>query len=458
MAAVRENLFKNLKKVDRNTITFTLSPTRVSYANTLRRAVQTEVDVLGFSSDITENGSTSDVKILKNSTPMSNEMLADRIGLIPLALPKKQVSGWKKQSVLFKLHVKNESTDEMRYVTASDFECLMEKEGVEERERIPNTNFFYPDRLTGETCLIAVLKPMVLGQKPEEIEIEAYASLGKGKEHARFNPTCQCSYGYTRDESPAKVMALWQDWLITQKKIDPKELEKTPEKKVLLEREFRSLSIFRCYLEDKEGEPYSYDFTIETLGYMGINKIVYSALLSIASLAKKYASMDRGDLPENIEIRPADAALKGFDLVFRGEDHTFGNMIQTWLDDNKVGQGVVTYAGYKIPHPLRKELVLRIGVEEEKESVVRRVLAEAAKGCSDMFLSWANMWMKAMETAGEMDEDFITPVQLEEGEAEVAPEFYETTTWKQHEKARLKKLEEGIELNKKKAALKTEKK
>ena len=82
-----DSVFKNLKQVDERTITFTLTPAKVAYANTLRRAIQTEVAVLGFRADMTDAGDTTDVKVIKNSTPMSNEMLADRIGLLPIAMP-----------------------------------------------------------------------------------------------------------------------------------------------------------------------------------------------------------------------------------------------------------------------------------------------------------------------------------------------------------------------------------
>ena len=100
------SIFHTLTRVDRKTLSFTLSPTRYSYANTLRRIIQTDIKILGFRADILEDGSTSDVKVLKNSTPMSNEMLADRIGLLPVSMPQGVVSTWDKNSVLFKLHVK----------------------------------------------------------------------------------------------------------------------------------------------------------------------------------------------------------------------------------------------------------------------------------------------------------------------------------------------------------------
>jgi len=308
--------------------------------------------------------------------------------------------GWDKDKVLFKLHVKNE-TDEVRYVTASDFECLVTNSDEElPRQRVPNTQYFHPDRVTGETCLIAVLKPLVEGQDPEEVHLEAYATLGKGREHARFNPTSQCAYMYTLDSDPAKTKALFGTWLQEQKKVDPKDLDKDETRKAVLEREFRSLEIYRCYLKDTEGEPYSYDFTVETLGTMSIQKIVYQALLSVAALADKYAAIDTGDLPDSLEIRPADARLTGYDFWFSGEDHTLGNLLQTWIDTNKVGRDGVTFAGYKVPHPLKEEMVLRVGVEDNKQETARLAIAEAAQGCADMFRTWAMQWLSAAEDAG----------------------------------------------------------
>lgn len=384
----------SIKTIDGRTIQFTLAPTRVSYANTLRRAIQTEVLTLGFRADMTETGTTTDVKILKNTTPMSNEMLADRVGLLPLAMPKGVVNEWDKESHFFKLHVKNE-TDTVRYVTASDFQVLRLKpkseggDGVE-REQIPNTMFFHPDPVTLETCILAALKPQVQGQAPEEVHIEAYASLGKGREHTRFNPTSQCAYSYTRDNSPERIKELWIRWLVEQKKIlNPNDLEKDIPRKTMLEREFGSLEIQRCYMVGDDGEANSFDFIIETLGTMSPYAIISRALRALITLCDKYSGIDKGDLPDTVEVRPADARMKGFDIWFDGEDHTLGNLLQTYIDDNLMDSGECTFVGYKVPHPLRDEMVLRIGVNDVSEATARLIVAQAAKGCANMFADWA---------------------------------------------------------------------
>jgi DNA-directed RNA polymerase subunit L/DNA-directed RNA polymerase alpha subunit len=394
-------VFSKLQRIDNRTISFTLSPTKYQYANTLRRAIQSEVPCLGFRADMKDDGATTDVKIYKNSTPMSNEMLADRIGLLPIAMPKGVVNEWDKDSVLFHLHVKNE-TDEFRYVTASDFECLLLKEGAEERVKVPNTDFFHPDPVTAETCLIAVLKPLVEGQPPEEVHLDAFASLGIGREHTRFNPTSQCSYGNTLDTDEKRVNAFWIEWLREHKKVDPKDLEKDTSRKQRLENEFRSLEIQRCFLVDAEGEPYSFNFTVESVGSMNVYMIVARSLQSMIALCEKYQGLDSGDLPDNIEIRPTDKTMKGFDIFFQGEDHTLGNMLQIWITDNKVEQDEnLTFVGYCIPHPLRDEMKMSMGVKDGKVEFVRKTLAEAAKGCGEMFAKWFVQFTSM--TAGETE-------------------------------------------------------
>jgi len=338
---------------------------------------------------MTDTGTTSDVKILRNTTPMSNEMLADRIGLLPLAMPQ---GVWEKERFLFHLSVENK-TEDVLLVTASMIECLEKVPTSDERVRVPNTQFFYPDPVTGDTCIIAVLKPLVPGQAPEAIEFTAFATVGRGKEHARFNPSSQCAYSYTRDPDEGRILKRWQEWLI-QKKVSIKDLDSDDTRKKQLNTEFRSLELHRSFKIDEKGEPYSYDFTVESIGTMSPYLMVYQGLLELAALCDKYTSLDIGELPDTMDIRPAEGSMKGFDLWFRGEDHTLGSMLQAWIVEHTVGNDL-DFAGYKVPHPLRKEMVLRLGVEDTKnfeEKTARFCLASAAKGCADMFREWAIEW------------------------------------------------------------------
>ena len=78
--------------------------------------------------------------------------------------------------------------------------------------------------------------------------------------------------------------------------------------------------------------------------------------------------------------------------MFQRQDHTLGHLLQAWIDQNLVGRDKITFAGYDIPHPLRDEMVLRIGVRDNSQSTAIRVFKQATRALSNMFASWAKLW------------------------------------------------------------------
>lgn len=379
--------FSNLIKEDRVT-KFTISDIHVSYANTLRRLILTGIETVAFRSDMTSTGSTTDVVVKKNDTPMTNEMLADRIGLIPIHVL--EPLAWNPDRYIFTLHVTGDK-DKTTYVTASDFK-VFEIDKENEKTSIPTETFFPPNPITGSTSLIATLQPGAIQQC---IEIHAKATKGIGREHARFNPVSQCSYEYTLDSDPIRIQDMFQTWLITAKKAGG--IEKDSERYNELRREFNTMQIKHCFKENNKGEPYSFDFTVETIGVLPVYYIIERACEVGENMCSKYVNIDQGDLPSEITISSCDSRIIGYDILFRGHDHTLGNLLQTWLIENHV-EGTatpsITFAGYVVPHPLRDEMVLRIGVEDGEEATARKVLSQAAKGCVDMFQRIRIEWRK----------------------------------------------------------------
>ena len=395
-AAPTQQVFKNLAQVNRNTITFQLAPTKVEYANALRRAVITEVETVGFRADILEDGSTADVKILKNSTPMSNEMLAHRIGLLPIHVANPLE--WNPEEYSFELNVTNDSPDP-RDIKAADIRVLKNRGPDEDPLPVPSLEFFHLNPISQDTSLLTVLKGKIGTQEPETLHFTAKATVGTGRENARFNPVCQCSYRYTLDPDEARKKEFFEQWLLNHKKVSPADLEGNPTRKGELEREFATMEVQRCYLIDEGGEPFSYDFTLESVGVLNPLYIVARAIQALQEKCQAYAGIDTGDVPENVTVSPADARMKGFDFLIAGEDHTLGILIQTWLDMNALDKGDITYVGYKVPHPLKDEMVIRIGVEDGKETTARAAFAAAARGCLTMFKGWEQGWAALGGTA-----------------------------------------------------------
>jgi DNA-directed RNA polymerase subunit L len=373
-----------------------MEPTLVGYANTLRRTMITDVETIAFRSDITENGSTSDITIVKNSTPLSNEMLAHRIGLIPIHV--ENPLDWKPEEYSFSLKVSNESSDPLD-VVAGDIQVLKNRGAEEEPLLVPNVQFFHPDPVTHDTALLTVLKGKLASQEPETVEFTATATLGTGRENAAFMPvTSRCAYGYSRDDDPERKKEIFTLWLTKHKKVSPSELEANPTRKAELEREFETMEVQRCYKIDERGEPYSFDFIVESVGVLPPSYIVARALEILQAKMLRYASIDSGDLPEQLKVLPADARMKGFDFVFQKEDHTLGNLLQTWMEQNLVDTEEITFVGYKVPHPLRDEMLLRVGVDSGKDVDARAAVAKAARECAQMFKNWSGQWASAART------------------------------------------------------------
>lgn len=386
-------VFWNLTRVDPLTLTFQIKPTQVAYANTLRRMILTGVESVAFRSDMNDKGSTTDVTVISNTTPMTNEMLADRIGLLPLHV--EDPSTWNPEEYAFRLRVTNDSTDP-KDVTASDFEVLKMGLPGEDPVVTGNLRFFQPNPVTRETCLIAVLKGHQANQNPQKIELTAKATVGTGRDHIRFSPISQCSYSYSLDTDEAKQKALFEKWLVNNKKVEPKSIEGDSDRTAKLQREFQTMEIQRCFLINEKGEPYSFDFVVESIGVQPVEKIIEKALVNLIARCTKYTSLEKGNLPETMRIQPAEARMKGFDLIFQNEDHTIGNLFQTWMEDNLMDTEEITYVGYKVPHPLRDEMVLRVGVDDGQELTARLLVSKAASGCVTMFTQWLEDWRRSI--------------------------------------------------------------
>ena len=440
-----ESVFKNLATVDENPnmLAFRLTPTSVAYANTLRRIVLTGTESVAFNSSMNEKGDTSDVTVLANTTPMTNEMLADRIGLLPIYADP---STWKKDEYYFELKIEND-TDSTKPVRASDIEVwrrgvVRRQEGgansqnLENEEannfgdetntnqnnndnnnndnnngnvrlvdvqepnvRVSNKEFFHPDPKTLDTSLIALLKAKQPNQAGQKIHFIAKASVGTGRDHIRYSPVCQCSYGYTIDTDEQRQQELFEKWIRTHKNKKIDDLEEDAIK--VLMREFQTMEVQRCFQRNPTtGEPNSFDFVIETIGVQTVDTIVERALKNIQSKCLKYATMNAA-LPENVQVQHADARMKGFDFIFQKEDHTLGNLLQSYIDEMMMGKDV-TFVGYKVPHPLRDEMVLRVGVDfpneaerDGKKVAAIEAVAKAATACADMFGKWLMDWQRA---------------------------------------------------------------
>jgi DNA-directed RNA polymerase subunit D len=157
--STRKTIEFQVLEEDENSIKLRMRGLPLEYANAIRRFAMAEVPSLAIDS----------VAIIENTSPLYDEVLAHRLGLIPLKadIPRlKETCGKNQESgcqILLVLDA--EAGDSPRTVYSG--ELVSEDPGVKPiSDNIP----------------IARLGP---GQK---IKLEAYARLGKGKEHAKWQP------------------------------------------------------------------------------------------------------------------------------------------------------------------------------------------------------------------------------------------------------------------------------
>ena len=373
--------------------TFRLRNSNITMANTLRRSILTHTASVAFR---TEPPERSDVVISVNTTPLVHEMIAHRLGMIPI---RADIATFEPSRYEFVIDKEN-NTKDMMDVCASDIQVYMKNldAPLEAPVRVPTEEFFPPDPITGDTCLITRLRPQWNPSNPNErIVLKAKASISSGAENIRWCPVSQCSYEYTRDTTAENVEAVFRSWLRLTKKIEDVSTQ-PPERAEELRREFNTMEIQRCYLKDEKGEPNDFTFFIESVGTISIPAIVKAGIAACVAKVNSYVDMD-ATLPENVSVLPGDARFPCCDVYFRNETHTLGNLLETQLIEKHVdgtAEPRILYAGYKVPHPLRPEMFVRIGVKlddpELRAQATRLVIATVCRNMKEEFRALERSW------------------------------------------------------------------
>lgn len=144
----------------------------VPFMNALRRIVITEVPCMAI----------DEVVIIENSSVLRDEIVAHRLGLIPL---KTDLDGY---------NLPEECP------CKSEFGCNLCRVSLTlDVEAKEGTRTVYSGELISENPDIVPVSdkmPIVKLAKEQKLKLEAYARLGKGKKHAKWQPVSMCTYKF----------------------------------------------------------------------------------------------------------------------------------------------------------------------------------------------------------------------------------------------------------------------
>jgi len=237
---------------------FVVDGITASLANTLRRIILSEVPCMAI----------DDIMIIENDSVLHDEILALRLGLIPLKTDLDSYNLPEECSCQSELgcHL-------CRAVLILDVEAKNEGRVVYSKDLIPEDPNISP--VSGEI-------PIVKLAPGQRIRLEAYAKLGRGKEHAKWQPVSACTYKYMpKIKLDSKRCDVCGDCVdVCSRKV----LEKSEGKIVvsnLLECTLCKDCVKACHMEppaiEVQGNENSFIFYIESTGVLPVERIITEA-------------------------------------------------------------------------------------------------------------------------------------------------------------------------------------
>jgi len=164
----------NVQILEKNedSMRFIVDGITASFANTLRRIILSEVPCMAI----------DDIMIIENDSVLHDEILALRLGLIPLKTDLDSYNLPEECSCQSEL-----GCQLCRAVLILDVEAKEDRRIVYSKDLVPEDPNVAP---VSDKIPIVKLAP---GQR---IRLEAYAKLGRGKDHAKWQPVSACIYKY----------------------------------------------------------------------------------------------------------------------------------------------------------------------------------------------------------------------------------------------------------------------
>jgi len=345
-------MFKNYnydKIADRHS--FNIENTDLGIINSIRRVILTEIPVIAFYGE-----EHPTIEILYNNTPLHNEFMIHRIGLIPLNIKENITEKYEDDDYTFELNKENPN-NEMLNITTADFTGNYKDKKLTSQEI---KEIFPANPITKSHILITRLR------FNEKIHLKANAIKRTAKINASFSPVSLSNFYYV---------------------IDKNEADKTDN---ILDKE-------RSYFKNEYGDPSKINFQIESINGLSYKYLFKKAIeILINKLENLIIKLDNRE----IEIEQVENLKNSFNFKIDDEDDTLGNLIQSLLhnkyirEKSKFNDITCDYVGYICPHPLIKQLLIRFTLSTIEKNKHYNFFSENCKEIIKILNNLKDEWIK----------------------------------------------------------------
>jgi DNA-directed RNA polymerase subunit L len=336
------SVFSDFKGTDANKLNFRIDNIDVAVVNAIRRTILADVAIPGIAFDA-HDADASDVVVKVNKTALHNEFIAHRVSLLPIRIP---VGPGAPSLSHYRFVLKATGPK----VTTADIK-IVGPDGVEldtHFHELVFPPFRAPDGTKHYALIAKLRKDSVDGA--DELEVEFRARMGTGRKHARWCPVSLCSYQYVVDDKKAEEEF--------QERIANGKLPQgpgVPDPRSV----FDSLDKQRFYIQDKFGNPISFQFSLESESSLTPGQAFNEALGTLIQRINTWTGRcEKQTMPIKFDDESGVAIVS-----FEGEDHTLGNLLHAMLynmHSTTRGDGLLEYVGYTVPHPLTDEMIIKL--------------------------------------------------------------------------------------------------
>jgi len=357
-----------------------------SVINSLRRVLLSSIPSVGFRTEM----NNTDLKVIKNTSPLHNEYILHRVAMIPLYINPDNY----KKDLLFKLNAVAKQGEPVTKITAEDFKVYRLKEGYEnDNDEIDLSKFSETEIPESEKkeifrpfrgkyyCDITELKSSN-SETSNEIYLYGVPRISYAYEDARWQAVSMATYSFKRDKEQFNQ--------VLNEKI---KINKIPEEeKYSFGKSLYISESERYFHRDKLCDPYWYEFKIDSVHNYSSKQLFIKAnelMVKELELVKKDLKNISNKEDSRISIEKSEENI--YTLHIYGNDDTIGNVLQNQISNAIDDDSDIVLCGYKKIHPLENIILFNISLKQSSQTNEQNIIqiietfTEAANHLIDIY-------------------------------------------------------------------------